>query len=90
MIVDKIDIESVSILEAENQTPIAGYRDAPEAVKIAFQGMEPPTGIRFHFFNVRSRIERRQHAPELWDLVHGQTTPLVGLKQAAESLMTYG
>jgi hypothetical protein len=56
MIIDQIDIESVSAREAENQTPIPGYGNAPKALEIAFQRMQSPATVGFHFFDLGSGI----------------------------------
>lgn len=41
VIVDQIDFECVTIVEAETNLPVAGYRYAPQAFHIAFESMEP-------------------------------------------------
>jgi hypothetical protein len=81
VIVDQINIEGIPVFETENQTAISRNGNAPKALEIAFQRMQPPTRICLHFFDFRSDIERCQESPKLRDLIGRQTAFFVSLKK---------
>jgi hypothetical protein len=41
MIVDEVDIQSFSVLEAKDNAPIRAHRDRPKFLKIALQRVQP-------------------------------------------------
>jgi len=44
VVVEEIDVESVPLLEAENDSPIPADGHGPEAPQVAFERVQPKTG----------------------------------------------
>ena len=44
MVVDQVDIVDIAFVEAEDDAPVAGNRNAPEQLQIRLQGMKPVSG----------------------------------------------
>ena len=70
MVVEEVDVTGVAIVEAENDAPIAGHRDRPQAREIAFQSMQPHAG-KLAYIPDRPYVPERLSARELLSYVAG-------------------
>ncbi len=84
MIVEQIDIEGIAILKTEDQPPIAANCNAPKALEIALQRVQPPAWVSSIF----CCIERRQKSSKLVNLVGGQATPFIIMKEPRKRFVT--
>jgi hypothetical protein len=46
VVVDQVQVESIALLEAHDQSPVAGPAQAPMAGEIAFEGVGAPARQR--------------------------------------------
>lgn len=63
MVVNQLDVISVSVLETENDPPVRADRDGPEAFSIPRQGMEPVS-------RQVERLGRRGHVEQGKNVLH--------------------
>ena len=71
MIVDELHVAGGAVREAEDDAPIGPHRDAPEALAVAFQRMQPEAG-KIHVLHGSSRLQSRQDVLDLLDLLRCQ------------------
>jgi len=87
VVVDQVDIVDIAFVEAEDDPPVAGNRNAPEWLQIALQGMKPvsgqvevrwPTGV----------VEVRESNRETVGLIGADSATVSSLVQALETPVT--
>ena len=71
MIVDELHVAGGAVREAEDDAPIGPHRDAPAALAVAFQRMQPEAG-KIHVLHGSSRLQSRQDVLDLLDLLRCQ------------------
>ena len=64
MVVDQIDIEGVSILDPEDDAPVAGYAHGPEAMEVAGQRVQH-LARQVHVARSRGGLQGGQDALDL-------------------------
>jgi hypothetical protein len=85
MIVNEIYVESISVLEAKDDPPVAGHGNAPISLEVASERMEAKA-VNTHILNLLGDIETTQDAFDPADQVRPHSTtvsPLVEALQAA-------
>ncbi len=68
MVVNEIDVKSVTLVEAKNYPPIAADRNAPKAFEVAAQPMQAET-LDLHVVDRDGGIQAEQQARNLVDQV---------------------
>jgi hypothetical protein len=86
MIVDEIDVEGISVLEAKYDPPVAGHSDAPKSLKVAFERMEAKA-MNAHILNPLGDIEARQDALDPADQVRPHATPVSPFVETLQATM---
>jgi hypothetical protein len=84
MIVDEIDVEGISALEAKNDPPIAGHGDAPISLEIASERMEAKA-VDAHILNLLGNIKATQDALDPADQVGLHATAVSPLIEALQA-----
>jgi hypothetical protein len=87
VVVDEIDIEGSSLLEAEDDPPVARDGDAPEPRQIADEGMQPPAGIERHLPWLPDPVQDRQDTPDLVGTLRRHPAPVTVLPQPPQTLV---
>jgi hypothetical protein len=64
MIIHEFDIDGLTILERENQSPIAGHPHRPLPLSITLELVQPMGG-RIHIFRPFRGVQRSQQATDL-------------------------
>jgi hypothetical protein len=82
-----IHVEGITVLEAEDNAPVAADADGPEAFSVAMQRMEIRTG-KAHVADVHSGIELRQHKAQPLGVLRADTGLAPGLEEILQPLVT--
>jgi hypothetical protein len=72
MVVNQIDIEGVTILEAENDPPVSPYGNAPELLEITFQTMEFKSG-QVQVFRLSRPIQNEKDVFHFFEVIRVNT-----------------
>lgn len=80
MVIDQIDIDSLTFGEAAGDAPIAGHADAPLAPSVALQGMETVSG-QVDILRLACVGEIRQDTPKPRNERSGQAPSVVPLEK---------
>ena len=87
MVVDQVDIVYIASVEAEDDPPVAGNRNAPERLQIALQGMKPVSGqveVRWS----TGVVEVRESNRETVGLIGADSATVISLIQALQGPVT--
>jgi hypothetical protein len=87
MIVNQIDVMDVSVREPKNNTPIAGDRNAPLTLPVAFQWVEPQAR-KVHISRVGSDVQERKDILQTVSKGCMDFTPIAAVVQAPQSAMS--
>lgn len=86
MIITAIDVCHVLPFKPKNNAPICPNSDAPKSGKIAFQRMQS-ISRQIKIFRLGRLVERRENAPDFFDMLLIETAPVVILIKAAQTAM---
>jgi hypothetical protein len=86
MVVEQIDIEGIASLEAEDDAPVTGDLDGPEAFQLAPERVEPEAG-GIDIGHGRRSIQTAQDTPDLAHMVRPDAAPVSQLEQTLQSAM---
>jgi len=87
VVVDQVDIVYIAFVEAEDDPPVAGNRNAPEWLQITLQGMKPVSGqveVRWS----TGVVEVRESNRETVGLIGADSATVISLVQALEAPVT--
>jgi hypothetical protein len=76
VIIDQIHVVGVTVLKAEDDSPISRHRNGPEAFKIPLQAMKLKTGER-HVLNDPRLIQASQNTPNLIEVRCGKPAAVI-------------
>jgi hypothetical protein len=86
MVVEQIDIEGIAIFEAENDAPVGGYLNRPEAFQLALERVEPEAwGV--HVSHSRRDVQAAQDAADLGHVLRPDTAAIALLEEALQPPM---
>lgn len=87
VVIDQIDIKGISVFKAKNNSPVAGYRDAPVAFQFPPKRVKPVTR-QVKIGRVFCLIKMRQHIPEPLNLIGTNAARIIALKKTFQTLMS--
>ncbi len=64
MVIDEFDVDGLTVLEREDQSPIAGHPHGPLPLSVPLELMQPMGG-RIHIFRPFRGVKRSQQATDL-------------------------
>jgi hypothetical protein len=86
VIIGQVNVKSVTILEAKDDPPVAGYGHAPVAFQVSLERVKPVS--RQIKVSRRFRpVEMRQNVPDTGRLIGPDSAWVVLLEQAPQTLM---
>jgi hypothetical protein len=86
MVIEQINIERIAALEAEDDAPVRGHLDCPEASQFAFKRVEPEAG-GVHVGHSRRGVQTAQNTPNLGHLVSPDVPAIALLEEALQAPM---
>jgi len=92
VVVDEIDIEGSSLLEAEDDPSVGGDGDgdASETREIAGKRMQTPAGVERHLAGLPDPVQDRQDASDLVGILGGNAAPDCQATLVNSSLLVAG
>jgi hypothetical protein len=86
MIVDQVHVERIALLEAKDNPPVAGDRDAPKTLQIALQRMKSIAGKR-HLLSSISDVQPGEDILDPIELISPDLLPIAAQEQTSQSPM---
>jgi hypothetical protein len=86
MVVEQIEIEGIASLAAQDDAPVTGDLDGPEAVQLALERVEPEAG-GIDIGHGRRSIQTAQDTPNLGHLVRPDAAAVALLEETLQRAM---